>query len=115
MSEEIIEEKKENFFIRAWKWLKADKERLAAIIFLTLFVILIIVLAALDLNMGKIMQNIVDWFENKIGLWGIYIGVFVISIFGNFTIIFPVPYTLVLVTVATRPSIGALDIFIMGF
>jgi len=116
LSEEIIEveEKKEHFFKRAWVWIKADKERLAAIIFLTLFVVLIIILAALNLNMGQIMQNIVSWFEDKIGLWGIYIGVFVISIFGNFTVIFPIPYTLALVTVATRPSIGLLDIFIMG-
>ena len=116
MTNEIIEEetKKENFFKRSWKWFTADKERMGAIIFLTIFVVLIIVLAALNLNMGQIMQNIVTWFEDKIGMWGIYIGVFVISIFGNFTVIFPIPYTLALVTVATRPSIGALDIFIMG-
>ena len=116
MSEEIVEEqtKKDNFFKKSWKWFTTDKQRMGAIIFLTLFVVLIIVLAALNLNMGQIMQNIVSWFEDKIGLWGIYIGVFVISIFGNFTVIFPIPYTLALVTVATRPAIGILDIFIMG-
>lgn len=89
---EYIEKKP--FFKRTWEWLTKDKQRLWSIIFLFLFVVLIIVLAALNLNLGEIMRNIVDWFQMKIGIWGIFIGVFVISIFGNFTVIFPIPYTL---------------------
>ncbi len=107
-------EERGNSFSRIWNWLTKDKERLASIIFLSLFVVVIIVLAALNLNMGKIMTNIVDWFETKVGLFGIFLGIFVISIFGNFTVIFPVPYTIALVAVATRPSISALHVVLMG-
>jgi len=97
---------KKPFFKRAWEWLTKDKQRLASIIFLFLFVVLIIVLAALRLNLGEIMGNIVYWFYNtRLGMWGIFIGVFVISIFGNFTIIFPVPYTLALVAIVTDKAI----------
>jgi len=108
------EETKRSMLRRLKDWLVADKSRLGSIIFLLLFFILIIVLASLNLNFGSIMQSIVDWFESKIGLIGIYFGVFLISIFGNFTVIFPIPYTLALITVAVRPSIDALDIFILG-
>ncbi|MHA1629436.1 MAG: VTT domain-containing protein [Candidatus Heimdallarchaeota archaeon] len=107
-------QKKTGFFRRAKQWLLADKNRLGSLIFLLLFLILIIVLASLNLNFGSLMQSIVDWFEEKIGLIGIYFGVFLISIFGNFTVIFPIPYTLALITVAVRPTIDALDIFILG-
>lgn len=107
-------EERGNSFIRIWNWFTEDKERLASIIFLSLFVVLIIVLAALDINMGKIMTDIVDWFEAKVGLIGIFIGIFVISIFGNFTVIFPVPYTMALVAVATRDSITVPYIVLMG-
>ncbi len=107
-------EERENPFKRAVSWLIKDKERLASIIFLSLFVVLIIVLAALKLNMGVIMSDIVDWFESKVGLFGIFLGIFVISIFGNLTVIFPVPYTIALVAVATRPSMTAPLIILMG-
>ncbi len=107
---------KKPFFKRAWEWLTKDKERLASIIFLFLFIVLIIVLASIGLDLGKIMRNIVNWFYTRIGIWGIFIGVFVISIFGNFTIIFPVPYTLALVTIVTDKSIPIdwYHIIIMG-
>jgi len=107
-------EERENPFRRIWDWFTKDKERLASIIFLSLFVVVIIVLAALNINMGEIMTNIVDWFEKEVGLFGIFLGIFVISIFGNFTVIFPVPYTIALVAVATRPSITAPLIVLMG-
>ncbi|MHA1124495.1 MAG: VTT domain-containing protein [Candidatus Heimdallarchaeota archaeon] len=101
---------------RFWQWLTKDKERLGSVIFISLFIVLIIVLAALGKNFGEIMVNIVNWFEIKlsIGIWGIFLGIFVISIFGNFTIIFPVPYTLAIVTVATRVGIEWWHILIMG-
>lgn len=105
---------KKPFFKRTWEWLTKDKQRMWSIIFLFLFVVLIIVLAALNLNLGEIMRNIVDWFQMKIGIWGIFIGVFVISIFGNFTVIFPIPYTLALVTAATDPTIQAWHVIVMG-
>lgn len=103
-----------NPFRRFWNWLTIDKERLGLIIFLSLLVVVIIVLAALDISLGETMTNIVDWFESKVGKIGIFLGIFVISIFGNFTIIFPVPYTFALVAVATRSSITAIDVVLMG-
>lgn len=109
---EYIEKK--SFFKGAWEWLTIDKQRMWSIIFLFLFVVLIIVLAALNLNLGEIMRNIIDWFQMKIGIWGIFLGVFVISIFGNFTVIFPIPYTLALVTAATDPTIQAWHVIVMG-
>ncbi|MHA1837454.1 MAG: VTT domain-containing protein, partial [Candidatus Heimdallarchaeota archaeon] len=110
---EVVEDKPP--LKRFWHWLTKDKERLGSIIFISLFIILIIVLASLDMNFGEIMVNIVNWFEGtRLGLWGIFLGVFLISIFGNFTIIFPVPYTLALVTVATRDYIGWWQILVMG-
>ncbi|NHJ46150.1 MAG: TVP38/TMEM64 family protein [Asgard group archaeon] len=109
---EVVEDKPP--LKRFWQWMTKDKERLGSIIFILLFIVLIIVLAALNLNMGQIMQNIVDWFETSVGAWGIFLGIFVISIFGNFTIIFPVPYTLALVTIATRDGTTWWYILLMG-
>jgi len=109
---EYIEKKP--FFKRIWEWMITDKQRLWSIIFLFLFVVLIVVLAALNRNLGEIMRNIVDWFQMKIGIWGIFIGVFTISIFGNFTVIFPIPYTLALITAATDPTILAWHVIVMG-
>jgi len=109
---EVVEDKPP--LKRFWHWLTKDKERLGSIIFILLFIVLIIVLAALNLNMGQIMQNIINWFETSVGAWGIFLGIFVISIFGNFTIIFPVPYTLALVTIATRDGTTWWYILLMG-
>jgi membrane protein YqaA with SNARE-associated domain len=110
----VITRNKKNGFQRAWAWATEDKSRLASIIFLFSFIVLIIVLASLGLDMGAIMISIVNWFENKIGLVGLYIGVFVISIFGNFTVIFPVPYTIALVTITIRPSVSAFETVLFG-
>ncbi|MHA1221610.1 MAG: hypothetical protein ACTSQB_07740 [Candidatus Heimdallarchaeota archaeon] len=105
---------KENVFKRLWSWATKDKSRIGSLIFLSLFMVLIIILAIFNQNIGVWLGNIIDWFEVKIGLWGIFIGIFVISIFANFTVIFPVPYTFALVAVAIRPDVDALDILIMG-
>ncbi len=110
----VSHEEEAGFFRKAWKWLTEDKEKLGSIIFLSLFIILIIVLAALNLNLGEIMSNIIDWFYDKLTIWGIYLGVFLISIFGNFTVIFPVPYTLALIAVAQEDYILWYHILIMG-
>ncbi|MBD3190323.1 MAG: hypothetical protein GF308_06750 [Candidatus Heimdallarchaeota archaeon] len=105
---------KKNIFQRLWDWATGDKERLVSLIFLSLFVVLVIVLASLGLDMGNIMTNIVDWFQNKIGMLGIYIGVFIISTFGNFTVIFPVPYTIALVAIATMEEVTYTQIVLLG-
>jgi membrane protein YqaA with SNARE-associated domain len=101
-------------FKRAWKWATKDKETIGSLVFIFLFIVLVVVLAALGLDLGQIMQNIVNWFELKVGKIGIFLGVMIISIFGNFTVIFPVPYVFALVTVAIKPSITIFDVIIMG-
>ncbi|NHJ86432.1 MAG: VTT domain-containing protein [Asgard group archaeon] len=109
---ELVE--KENVFKRIWKWSTKDKSRIGSLIFLFLFMVLIIVLAFYNQSVGDGLNFIVEYFRAKFDLIGIFIGIFIISIFANFTVIFPVPYTFVLVTVAVDTSITALDIFIMG-
>ncbi|MFW9924740.1 MAG: hypothetical protein ACFFDW_15775, partial [Candidatus Thorarchaeota archaeon] len=110
----LSSEQIKNPFKRFWKWLTVDKGRLLSIIFLFLFVVLIVVLACLNLDIGGLMTNIVDWFEANLSIWGIYLGVFIISVFGNFTVIFPVPYTFVLVSVASRDYINIWNVLLMG-
>ncbi|NHK32368.1 MAG: hypothetical protein FK730_13525 [Asgard group archaeon] len=119
-SEEVLDQKtlehskKTNFFKRAWEWSTKDKGRIGSLIFILLFIVIIIILAVLGTNLGDVLSDIIDWFEIKVGKAGLFIGVFVISIFGNFTVIFPVPYTFALVAVATRSYFSYLDIIIMG-
>ncbi|MBN1329387.1 MAG: hypothetical protein JXA54_07930 [Candidatus Heimdallarchaeota archaeon] len=105
---------RENIFKRIWKWVTKDKSRIGSIIFLFLFMVLVIILAIYNQSVGDWLTFIISYFEEKIGLLGIFIGVFIISIFANFTVIFPVPYTFALVTIAIDPNVDALDIFIMG-
>ncbi|NHJ49031.1 MAG: VTT domain-containing protein [Asgard group archaeon] len=116
LPEQILQEesKKENFFKRIWRWTTKDKGRISALVFILLFIVIIIVLAALGTNLGEQLQKILDFFESRYTLVGIYIGVFIISIFGNFTVIFPVPYTFAIVTVAARDSVGFLEVIIVG-
>jgi len=81
--------------------------------------IIIIGLIALYLILGfsgfdlmDAMIKINQWFYARLGELGIYIATFIISIFGNFTIILPVPYILsiltVLLTLPINPIILAL-------
>ncbi|HUT81833.1 MAG TPA: VTT domain-containing protein [Candidatus Bathyarchaeia archaeon] len=105
---------RENVFKRIWKWSMKDKSRIGSIIFLFLFMVLVVVLAIFNQSIGDWLIFIIEYFEAKIGLIGIFIGVFIISIFANFTVIFPVPYTFALVAVAISEGVSALDIFIMG-
>lgn len=82
---------------------------LGPIIFITI-VVAFVVLAVLQINFGQWIANIAMWFYNTYGWWGIYIGVFVISIFGNFTVIFPVPYVVAIavISIITEPNPYAL-------
>ena len=119
-SDEILElstqnnSKKISFFRRIWQWTTKDKARIGSLIFIFLFIVIIIILAIFGTNLGDILSKLIDWFETKVGLAGLFIGVFIISIFGNFTVIFPVPYTFALVAIATRDYVKFYHIVIMG-
>lgn len=57
-------------------------------------------LVLLDINFGQWLANSVQWFYDEFGDFGIYLGIFLISIFGNVTIFFPVPYIVALIAIS---------------
>ena len=59
--------------------------------FLIAMIAVIIILAVKHITFGQWLANLVIIFWNDYGKWGIYLGVALISVFGNFTVIFPVP------------------------
>lgn len=63
------------------------------------------------------LYQFVHRFYNEYGILGVNIGVFIISIFGNFTIIFPVPYLFALILISLLPDIhnNPLMLLILGF
>lgn len=93
---------------------KKFTEKYGGWIFLGVMILLFIILGVSRISFGQIMTNIAIWFYDNIGLLGIYVGVFVISTFGNFTVIFPVPYTFALIVVATLPGANPILIGISG-
>ncbi len=84
-------------------------------IFIAAIVIVFLLLAISQINFGQWLANSIIWFYNEFGDVGIYIGVFTISIFGNFTVIFPVPYAIALIVVsAVIPGVNPVFIGIFG-
>ncbi|MHA1821671.1 MAG: VTT domain-containing protein [Promethearchaeota archaeon] len=79
---------------------KTFLERWGGIILIIGIIIFFVILGFLNINFGQWMANSMMYFYNKYGWFGIYLGVFVISIFGNFTVIFPVPYTIALIVIS---------------
>ncbi|MFX1312699.1 MAG: VTT domain-containing protein [Promethearchaeota archaeon] len=70
------------------------------LIFIITILIVFVILAIFNFNFGQWLADSIMWFYRNYGDIGIYIGVFVISIFGNFTIIFPVPYVIALIVIS---------------
>ncbi len=73
--------------------------KFGGIIFFGTMIIAIIILAISGVNIGQELTTLVVNFYLRFGFWGIYLGVALISVFANFTIIFPVPYTIALIVV----------------
>ncbi|MFX0204509.1 MAG: YqaA family protein [Candidatus Hodarchaeota archaeon] len=71
----------------------------------------------LEINIGMELYQFVHRFYNEYGILGVNIGVFIISIFGNFTIIFPVPYLFALILISLLPDIhnNPMMLLILGF
>ncbi|MHA1339748.1 MAG: YqaA family protein [Promethearchaeota archaeon] len=103
--------KEEEKMIDEKEKIKTFAEKYTGWIILGLMVVMIIWLAASGTSFGQVMINITYWFKNRLGMIGIYVGLAVISTFGNFTVIFPVPYTFALIAVATIPGVNP---FIVG-
>ncbi|MFX1586876.1 MAG: VTT domain-containing protein [Promethearchaeota archaeon] len=90
-------------------------KKYGGIIFISAILILFILLALLNINFGQWLATTVMWFYEEFGDFGIYVGVFLISIFGNFTIIFPVPYTIALIVIsAVIPGVNPILLGIVG-
>ena len=100
------EKKKEkNAFLRKY----------GGIIFISTILGFFILLALFNFNFGQWLANIVLWFYNESGNFGIYLGIFLISIFGNFTVIFPVPYTIALIVIsAIIPGVNPILLGLVG-
>jgi membrane protein YqaA with SNARE-associated domain len=90
------------------------KRTLRFLVFVTFFVILLVVPVFIGLSILDIMNAIIAWALAVFGPIGIYIGVFIISIFGNFTVIFPVPYLFILLLIALTPGFTLLDALLLG-
>ena len=105
---EGIEEK--SFFKKFWIWLTESKQRLFSIIFLLAFIVFMIYLGVANIDPTREMLEIVFWFQEKTGNIGLYIGVGIISIFGNFVMFIPVLYAAVLMFVAMMD----VNVFILG-
>jgi membrane protein YqaA with SNARE-associated domain len=90
-------------------------KKYGGIIFISTILIIFILLALLNINFGQWLANAVIWFNEQFGDFGIYLGIFLISIFGNFTIIFPVPYIVALIVIsAVIPGVNPMLIGIVA-
>jgi membrane protein YqaA with SNARE-associated domain len=84
-------------------------------VFIAAVIILFVSLAFLGVNFGQWLANLVISYYDQFGDLGLYLGIFLISIFGNFTIIFPVPYVVALiVTSAIIPGVNPIFIGLVG-
>lgn len=76
------------------KWL--TKKNIAFLIFLGIFIGILLALAISGINLGEVFITFTFGYESMFGPIGVYLALFIISIFANMTIIFPVPYTMAL-------------------
>lgn len=67
--------------------------------FFLLMIAVIVILAVSRISFGQWLADLVITFYHRFGSWGIYLGVALISVFGNFTVIFPVPYSVALIVI----------------
>ncbi|MFX1409493.1 MAG: VTT domain-containing protein [Promethearchaeota archaeon] len=94
---------------------KSFLRKYGGILFISGIILLFIILAIADINFGQWLADTIIWFYDEYGDVGIYIGVFAISIFGNFTIIFPVPYVIALIVIsAVIPGVNPILLGLVG-
>ncbi len=96
---------------KIWFWLKESKQRTLSLAFLLLFIAFMIFLGIFEKDPTSLMLELVYWFKDRTGDVGLYLGVGVISIFGNFVMFIPVLYAVVLMFVAVMPGI---NVFLLG-
>ncbi|MFX1317556.1 MAG: VTT domain-containing protein [Promethearchaeota archaeon] len=104
-------------FSQVWKArIQIDdvKRTLRFLVFVTFFVILLVVPVLIGLSVLDIMNSIINWALAIFGPLGLYIGVFIVSLFGNFTVIFPIPYLFIILLIALQPGFTLLDGLLLG-
>jgi len=96
---------------KIWYWLTATKERIFSLIFLVVFMIIMVLLGIFSRDPTILMLKIVYWFDEHTGALGLYLGVGIISIFGNFMVFIPSMYAIVLMFVAAT---GLVNVWLLG-
>ncbi len=108
--------REENNMSEEIKYLSEDNKvfikKYSGVIFIVSIIVLFVVLALFNINFGQWLADTIMWFYRNYGVIGIYLGVFVISIFGNFTVIFPVPYVIALIVISA--VIGTVNPILLG-
>lgn len=72
------------------------------LLFVSFFAVLLILPVLIGVSLFDLMNGIIQLTISLVGPVGLYFGVFLIAIFGNFTILFPIPYQLVLFMIALQ-------------
>lgn len=88
------------------------------LLFMSFFAVLLILPVLIGVSLFDLMNGIIQLTITLVGPLGLYIGVFLIAIFGNFTILFPIPYQAVLFLIALQawftPADGLLIALVAG-
>jgi len=72
------------------------------LLFVSFFAVLLILPWLIGVSLSDLMNAIIDFTVAFVGPLGLFIGVFFIGIFGNFTVLFPIPYQAVLLFIALQ-------------
>ncbi|MBY9005554.1 MAG: VTT domain-containing protein [Candidatus Lokiarchaeota archaeon] len=89
-------------------------KKYSALVIISTIILFFLIIALMGINFGQWLADIVIYFYDISGEWGIYLGVFLISIFGNFTIIFPVPYLIALVVISAILPVNPITLGLIG-
>lgn len=111
-SSKVTNESK-GFFSKIWFWLTDSKQRLFSLLFLVVFIGLMLILGFLKQDPTVLMMRIVFGIQEELGSFGLYLGVGIISIFGNFVMFIPILYAVVLMFVAVLFE-SVYDVFLLG-
>jgi membrane protein YqaA with SNARE-associated domain len=92
-------------FILVWqsRFERKDLRKTAKfLLFVSFFAVLLILPWLIGVSLSDLMNGIIDFTVSLVGPLGLFIGVFFIGIFGNFTVLFPIPYQAALLFIALQ-------------
>ncbi len=79
---------------------KGRMAKYGGLIALSLIVVVFVLLALANINLGQWFADVALGYYNSFGEMGIYLGIFILTLVGNATVIFPVPYTVVIIVIS---------------